>query len=248
MGYTPFEALFHLGRFGKEERQNICTAMDLLAVFKLEDYADEISKNLPYGLQRRLEIARAMATDPTLLLLDEPAAGMNPNEIDQLMEFIQWIRKEFKPDDHPDRAPDAAGDGHLRADQGAGFWRNHRRGTTPARSRTTPRCWKPTWAKEVSCEPESSCQMLAVKDLIVSYGNIRAVRGISFEVHEGEIVTLIGANGAGKSSTLRAISGMIPYKGTIHYNGKRPAQRRSRPNRGDGHRPGAGRDAASSAT
>ena len=56
----------------------------------------KLSKNLPYGLQRRLEIARAMATRPKLLLLDEPAAGINPNEIMQLMEFIQWIRKEFE--------------------------------------------------------------------------------------------------------------------------------------------------------
>jgi branched-chain amino acid transport system ATP-binding protein len=59
--------------------------------------------------------------------------------------------------------------------------------------------------------------VLSVQDLNVSYGNIRAVKGISFDVREGEIVTLIGANGAGKSSTLRAISGVIPYKGTISY-------------------------------
>jgi len=93
--YNPIEALFHLGRFGKEEQRNIGSALDLLAVFKMEDYADETSKNLPYGLQRRLEIARAMATRPKVLLLDEPAAGINPNEIVKLMEFIQWIRKEF---------------------------------------------------------------------------------------------------------------------------------------------------------
>ena len=59
--------------------------------------------------------------------------------------------------------------------------------------------------------------VLSVQDLNISYGNIRAVKGISFDVREGEIVTLIGANGAGKSSTLRAISGIIPYKGTICY-------------------------------
>jgi branched-chain amino acid transport system ATP-binding protein len=96
VGYNPIEAMLHLGRFGKVERRNIHTAMDLLAVFKMEDFADEVSKNLPYGLQRRLEIARAMATEPELLLLDEPAAGINPNEIQHLMDFIQWIRKEFK--------------------------------------------------------------------------------------------------------------------------------------------------------
>jgi branched-chain amino acid transport system ATP-binding protein len=94
--YSPFVSLFHIGRFGLEEDRTIDEAMDLLAVFKLEDYADETSKNLPYGLQRRLEIARALATHPKLLLLDEPAAGMNPNEIMLLMDFIQWIRQEFK--------------------------------------------------------------------------------------------------------------------------------------------------------
>lgn len=93
--YHPLEALFHSGRYKEEEKRIGTLAMDLLAVFKLQDYADEISKNLPYGLQRRLEIARALATHPKILLLDEPAAGMNPNEIGQLMEFIGWIRKEF---------------------------------------------------------------------------------------------------------------------------------------------------------
>jgi branched-chain amino acid transport system ATP-binding protein len=62
--------------------------------------------------------------------------------------------------------------------------------------------------------------VLAVQDLSVSYGNIKAVKGISFEIREGEIVTLIGANGAGKSSTLRAISGLVPYAGRISYHGK----------------------------
>ena len=63
--------------------------------------------------------------------------------------------------------------------------------------------------------------LLAVQDLTISYGNIEAVRGISFEVYEGEIVTLIGANGAGKSSTLRSISGIVPYKGDITYQGQK---------------------------
>lgn len=96
VGYNPIESMLHIGRFNKEEQRNIEEAMDLLANFKMEDYADEVSKNLPYGLQRRLEIARAMATRPKLLLLDEPAAGINPNEIVRLMDFIQWIREEYK--------------------------------------------------------------------------------------------------------------------------------------------------------
>ena len=93
--YSPLEALLHIGRFRAEERRITNQALDLLSIFKLEDYAAEKAKNLPYGLQRRLEIARALATRPGLLLLDEPAAGMNPNEIMMLMEFIRWIRQTF---------------------------------------------------------------------------------------------------------------------------------------------------------
>jgi branched-chain amino acid transport system ATP-binding protein len=93
--YSPLEALLHIGRFRAEERRITNQALDLLSIFKLEDSAAEKAKNLPYGLQRRLEIARALATQPKLLLLDEPAAGMNPNEIVMLMEFIGWIRKTF---------------------------------------------------------------------------------------------------------------------------------------------------------
>lgn len=96
VAYNPLEALFHLGRYPSEERRIAEHSRELLAIFKLDRLAGETARNLPYGLQRRLEIARALAVGPELLLLDEPAAGMNPNEIDLLMEFIRWIRKEFK--------------------------------------------------------------------------------------------------------------------------------------------------------
>lgn len=95
INYTPAEALLHIGRFHAEERRITGQALDLLSIFKLDNMAGEKAKNLPYGLQRRLEIARALATEPKLLLLDEPAAGMNPNEIIQLMDFIGWIRRTF---------------------------------------------------------------------------------------------------------------------------------------------------------
>jgi branched-chain amino acid transport system ATP-binding protein len=95
IAYTPAEALLHIGRFRAEEKRITNQALNLLSIFKLDESANEKAKNLPYGLQRRLEIARALATEPKLLLLDEPAAGMNPNEIIQLMEFIRWIRQTF---------------------------------------------------------------------------------------------------------------------------------------------------------
>jgi branched-chain amino acid transport system ATP-binding protein len=79
----------------KEERSLREEAMALLEIFDLADYKDEIASSLPYGLQRRLEIARALATEPKLLLLDEPAAGMNPQETNELTSFIHKIRNDF---------------------------------------------------------------------------------------------------------------------------------------------------------
>ena len=134
----------------KEEKRMREETMELLREQGLDKYADEIATSLPYGLQRRLEIARALAADPKLLLLDEPAAGMNPQETLELAQFIREIREKHK--------------------------------------------------------------------LTVF---IEAVKGISFDVPEGQIVTLIGANGAGKSSTLRAIAGLVkPSGGSIELKGE----------------------------
>lgn len=93
--YNMVESIFRLGRYMKTEKEIEAKSRELLKIFKLDDKADEVAKNLPYGAQRRLEIARALATHPKLLLLDEPAAGMNPQETQELMEMIRWIRKEF---------------------------------------------------------------------------------------------------------------------------------------------------------
>jgi branched-chain amino acid transport system ATP-binding protein len=95
LGYNPLEALFHFGRFRAGEVKLLEHARSLLALFHLEDVAGERAENLPYGLQRKLEIIRALASQPRILLLDEPAAGMNPPEIEELMVFIQRIRREF---------------------------------------------------------------------------------------------------------------------------------------------------------
>jgi branched-chain amino acid transport system ATP-binding protein len=95
-GYASWEALLRLPRFLEQEARVRQEALDLLNIFGLDALAESAAKNLPYGQQRRLEIARALATRPTLLLLDEPAAGMNPAEVEQLMETILWIRREFQ--------------------------------------------------------------------------------------------------------------------------------------------------------
>jgi len=94
-GDSTISALFRLGSTRAEERAGVQRAEALLEAFDLRDYAHELAGSLPYGLQRRLEVARALATTPRLLLLDEPAAGMNPAEIRQMMNFILWVRDEF---------------------------------------------------------------------------------------------------------------------------------------------------------
>jgi len=93
--YSTIEAILRLPRYFKVEKEMNKKAMELLSVFGLEEYADQFAANLPYGQQRKLEIARALATEPKLLLLDEPAAGMNPNETIELMETIRFVRDKF---------------------------------------------------------------------------------------------------------------------------------------------------------
>lgn len=93
--YSFAESMFHLGSYRKKEKQMDEKAMELLSVFGLEGVADYRAANLPYGKQRKLEIARALATEPKLLLLDEPAAGMNPTETAELLSCINTIRDTF---------------------------------------------------------------------------------------------------------------------------------------------------------
>jgi branched-chain amino acid transport system ATP-binding protein len=88
-------AVLRSPRHSSEEARVDKESRDLLKIFHLESLADEKARNLPYGSQRRLEIARAMATAPRLLLLDEPAAGMNPHEAQELMDLIRWVRDHF---------------------------------------------------------------------------------------------------------------------------------------------------------
>ena len=93
--YSTIEGILRLPRYFKVEKEMNEKAMELLKVFDLDKEADFLASNLPYGKQRKLEIARALATNPKLLLLDEPAAGMNPNETKELMDTIRFVRDNF---------------------------------------------------------------------------------------------------------------------------------------------------------
>ncbi len=93
--YSTLEGILRLPRYHHVEKQMDMRAMELLKVFDLDGEWDYKAANLPYGKQRKLEIARALATEPKLLLLDEPAAGMNPNETAELMETIRFVRDNF---------------------------------------------------------------------------------------------------------------------------------------------------------
>lgn len=95
LNYSLWATVFRLKPYWQQEETVDRQARELLALFKLEDKANHLAKNLPYGQQRKLEICRALATSPKLLLLDEPAAGMNPQETNELMETIRFIREKF---------------------------------------------------------------------------------------------------------------------------------------------------------
>ncbi len=93
--YSTLEGILRLPRYYKVEKEMDEKAMELLKVFDLDQESRTLASNLPYGKQRKLEITRALATEPKLLLLDEPAAGMNPNETKELMETIRFVRDTF---------------------------------------------------------------------------------------------------------------------------------------------------------
>ena len=93
--YSLLESMLHLGSYRVKEQEMDRKALEILKVFDLDHEAYGLAANLPYGKQRKLEIARALATEPKLLLLDEPAAGMNPNETGELMETIGLVREKY---------------------------------------------------------------------------------------------------------------------------------------------------------
>ena len=210
----PLTSIIRGPKFRRDEKAVRERSQELLDFVGLGETTDDLARNLPYGDQRRLEIARALATDPKLLLLDEPTAGMNPQETRQAEELIFRIR-DLGPRRRGDRARHAV---HLQpvrpgALPGAGpdADRGHAGGgaVRPAGDRGLHR-HRPGGRRRAGVRAgEGPTRMLEVKDLKVAYGRVRAVKGISFTVEQGQVVTLVGTNGAGKTTTLRTISGLL---------------------------------------
>ena len=189
-------------------------ALELLEFLGLADQRDAKASDLPYGDQRKLEMARALATQPRLLLLDEPAAGMNPHETDELDEVITRIRDRgitIILVEHDMRLVMGISDritvlnfGTRIADGNAA--------RDPGRSRRD---------RGLSRRGREAMTMLCVQGLRAGYGKIEVLHDVALDVEQGQIVTLIGANGAGKTTLLKTISGLIrPSAGTHRLRGR----------------------------
>jgi branched-chain amino acid transport system ATP-binding protein len=233
---TLMDTFFRSQQFYRDEAAQRDKAEKLLDLFALGALKNERSSSLSYGDQRRLEIARALMLSPKMLLLDEPAAGMNSSEAQVLKEQIRRLRDEFKLTvvlvEHNmqvvmnvceiihvmDRGETIA---HGVADE----IKNHPKVLEAylGKGDTGPTVTEADSAQEnsESSAASDSAPLLKVDDLQVAYGGIRAVKGISLEVRKGELVALIGANGAGKTSTLKAIARLLPWKnGSVTFDGR----------------------------
>ena len=196
MTYSVLQGVFRTKAYKEQETDCALKCEKLLKSVGLWELRDQLASNLPYGVQRRLEIARALATSPKVLLLDEPAAGMNEQESEELCGIIRDIPRNFEAM----RSPSSIS---------ASNWPPVR----PPKFRRIRRSSMPTLAWRID--------MLKIDDLYFRYGKITALNGVRFEVQPGEIMSIVGANGAGKSTLMRCIAGLLkPQSGQVSYNDK----------------------------
>ena len=210
-------------RQAREEEEAARRGSDLLRLVGLRDQENELAKNLPYGDQRRLELARALGSQPSLLLLDEPTAGMNPNETAEMTQLIGRLRSELGLTvlliEHDMRVVMGISDHILVLDHGERIAQG-----TPAEVRRRSPGHRRVPGDDQLMETNGRTVgevLLRLSGVHTYYGKIHALQGVDIDVREGEIVTLIGSNGAGKTTTLKTISGLLhPREGTLEFRGR----------------------------
>jgi ABC-type branched-subunit amino acid transport system ATPase component len=224
---SPAAMLLSLPAFRRFEAEARARSLAALEALHIADYAQEIAGNLPYGVQKRIDLARSLVANPSLLLLDEPAAGLTEAESHQLMELIRALHAERRF-------------GLLLVEHDMQFVTNLPRITVidfgKLLAEGTPREVRENadvvvaylGTGELSAKAktvpaalaDASAPVLEVKDIGVRYGAVPALRSVSVSVAAGGITTIIGANGAGKTTLLATVSGIVAaHQGQVLYGG-----------------------------